>query len=201
MVIEHGVERDGDEVEGGYPADMPVTRTKRRTVPARAHASASLATPRWFTAAGWRSSVALGPRASSKRNSASLGLEILCAPKHATTRVHPATAASMRAGSSSVTSPCTISAPSARSATEAADDGSRVMTRVATPIERSVVTSLVPTRPAPPTTSTSSPASGTGRPAGTASGDASSRDASSRDADAESPFEGSARRDTRAPSG
>jgi hypothetical protein len=41
----------------------------------------------------------------------------------------------------------------------------------------------VPTRPAPPTTSTSSSASGTGRPAGTAAGDASSRDA-----DAESPF-------------
>jgi hypothetical protein len=178
MVIEStALSATATKSNGAYPADIPVTRTKRRTVPDRAHASASLSTPRWFTAAGWVLSHTFGPRVSSKRNSASLGLEILCAPKHATTRVHPATAASISSKSSSVTSPRTISAPSSLSAAEAADDGSRVTTRVATPIERSVVTSLVPTRPAPPTTSTSSSASGTGRPAGTAAGDASSRDA------------------------
>ena len=88
---------------------MPVTLTKRRTVPASAAIFASLATPRKFTAAGWAGSVTCGPGLA---NASASGLVTRCAPKHATTRVHPRTASTNSVGSSSVTSPRAISTES-----------------------------------------------------------------------------------------
>ena len=124
-------------------------------------------TPRWLTA-GWVGSVS---RRFAKRSPI---LEMRCAPKHATTRVHPATARASGAGSGSVTSPGTISAPRAASSAATGEWTSRVMTRTRTPIAARRRTTRAPTRPAPPTTSTSSSAAGVGRSEeeGGASGDA-----------------------------
>ena len=86
-----------------------------------------------------------------------------CAPKHATTWVHPAIAAASAAspsGPSSVTSPRVSSTVpgghASRSDDAALDEGSRVSTRHRHPDEVRRVTILRPTRPAPPTTRTSS---------------------------------------------
>jgi hypothetical protein len=74
---------------------------------------------------------------------------------------------------------------------EASENGSRVITLVATPIERNVVTSLVPTLPAPPTTKTSSSVPGVGRPGGGAGSVSGVSSVSTPEAEA--PFDASAR--------
>mmetsp|Transcript_11131 Transcript_11131/g.44837 ORF Transcript_11131/g.44837 Transcript_11131/m.44837 type:complete len:258 (-) Transcript_11131:159-932(-) len=171
---------------GWYPTDMPVTRTKRRTVPAFAAAVASLATPRKLTAAGCVTSFVSG--APSPMTSPIL--LILCAPKHATTWVHPSRAAASAAspfGPGSVTSPRASSTVpgghASRSAVAAFEDGSRVSTRHLAPADASRRTTRAPTRPAPPTTRTSSSPSRSRRAgAGAASGAASGAVGASADA-------------------